>query len=109
MAESLITVEVVCALPDRQRLVRMEVPAGTTLRQAVLMAGLAEAFPDLDLAAAPLGIFGKAVQGAEARQAEAGDRIEVYRPLVADPKEVRKARAARAARAAQARGEGRGD
>jgi len=60
----------------------------------------------VDLAAAPLGIFGKAVQDAEARQVEAGDRIEVYRPLVADPKEVRKARAARAAKA---RGEGRGD
>ncbi|MFU6375770.1 RnfH family protein [Metapseudomonas otitidis] len=106
MAESLIVVEVVCALPDRQRLVRLEVPAGTTLRHAVLMAGLADAFPDVDLAAAPLGIFGKAVQDAEVRQVEAGDRIEVYRPLVADPKEVRKARAARAA---QARGEGRGD
>ncbi|MFV0885789.1 RnfH family protein [Metapseudomonas otitidis] len=106
MAESLIAVEVVCALPDRQRLVRLEVPAGTTLRQAVLMAGLADAFPDLDLAAAPLGIFGKAVQDAEVRQVEAGDRIEVYRPLVADPKEVRKARAARAA---QTREEGRGD
>lgn len=106
MAESLITVEVVCALPDRQRLVRLDVPAGTTLRQAVLMAGLADTFPDLDLAAAPLGIFGKAVQDAEVRQVEAGDRIEIYRPLVADPKEVRKARAARAA---QARGGGRGD
>lgn len=99
MAESLIAVEVVCALSDRQRLVRLEVPAGTTLRQAVLMAGLADAFPGVDLAAAPLGIFGKAVVDPQARQVEAGDRVEVYRPLLVDPKEVRKARAARAARA----------
>ena len=59
-------------------------------------------FPGLDLSSAPLGIFGKLVAKPEVRALEAGDRVEIYRPLLADPKEVRKARAARAKAARQA-------
>lgn len=94
MAE--IAVEVVYALPDQQHLLRLNVPAGTTLRGAVLRAEIRRFFPGVDLASVPLGIFGKRVPQAEERVLEEGDRVEIYRPLLADPKEVRKARAARA-------------
>ncbi|UXY52296.1 RnfH family protein [Pseudomonas tohonis] len=98
MAES-IRVEVVCALAERQHLLGLDVASGTTARAAVMASGLAAEFPELDLASCPLGIFGKALANPEERVLEEGDRVEVYRPLLADPKEVRKARAARAAQA----------
>ena len=70
-------------------------PAGTSAREAVLLSGIAEAFPGLDVQGCPLGIFGKLLARPE-RVLEAGERVEIYRPLIADPKEVRKQRAARA-------------
>lgn len=91
-----IYVEVVYALADRQQLLRLNVPAGTTAREAALRSGLAEHFPGLNLASAPLGIFGKVVARPEDRVLEDGERVEIYRLLLADPKEVRKQRAARA-------------
>ena len=94
-AES-IAVEVVYALPERQKLLRLSVPRGTTAREAVERSGIAGYFPGLDLAAAPLGIFGKALAKPQERVLEDGERVEIYRPLIADPKEVRKQRAARA-------------
>ncbi|MBD9482474.1 RnfH family protein [Pseudomonas sp. PDM14] len=97
MAKPGITVEVAYALVDRQALVSLEFPQGVTAREAVLQSGLGESFPQLDLATAPLGIFGKALAKPEERILEEGERVEIYRPLVADPKEVRKQRAARAA------------
>ncbi|WP_349616296.1 RnfH family protein [Azotobacter salinestris] len=93
-----IAVEVVYALADRQRLVCLSVPHGTTVREAVLRSGLDRDFPGLDLANSPLGVFGKVVPKPEERVLEEGERVEVYRPLIADPKEVRKLRAAKAAR-----------
>ena len=91
-----ITVEVVYALPERQCLLRLSVPYGTKMREAVELSGIAAHFPELDLRQSPLGIFGKAVANPEERVLEEGERVEVYRPLIADPKEVRKQRAARA-------------
>lgn len=91
-----IAIEVVCALPERQRLLRLSVPYGTTMREAVELSGIAAHFPELVLWQSPLGIFGKAVANPEERVLEEGERVEVYRPLIADPKEVRKQRAARA-------------
>ncbi|MGE8361051.1 RnfH family protein [Pseudomonas sp.] len=99
MGEPMIAVEVAYALADRQVLVRLEVPHGTTARQAAEQSGLAAEFPGLDLANSPLGIFGKSVAKPEERVLEAGERVEVYRALIADPKEVRKQRAAKAAKA----------
>jgi putative ubiquitin-RnfH superfamily antitoxin RatB of RatAB toxin-antitoxin module len=58
---------------------------------------LSAEFPELDLRSCPLGIFGKALPDAQTRVLEQGDRVEIYRPLIADPKEVRKQRAAKAA------------
>jgi putative ubiquitin-RnfH superfamily antitoxin RatB of RatAB toxin-antitoxin module len=94
-----IVVEVVYALADKQKLLRLSLPYGTTVRQAVEQSGMAAHFPDLDLSASPLGIFGKAVAKPQERVLEDGERVEIYRPLIADPKEVRKQRAARAAQA----------
>ena len=99
MAESMITVEVVFAQAERQELLSMEVPAGTSARQLVLHSPMSEMFPDLDLAGCPLGIFGKALANPDAYIVQAGERVEIYRPLIADPKEVRKQRAAKAAQA----------
>ncbi|MBC9249415.1 RnfH family protein [Pseudomonas alcaligenes] len=99
MAKSLIKVEVVYALAERQCLLSLEVAPGVTAREAVLQSGLQEQFPGLDLASAPLGIFGKVLAKPQERVLQDGDRVEVYRPLLADPKEVRKRRAAKAAEA----------
>ena len=93
-----VLVEVAYALPDKQKIVALEVPEGTTAKQAVEMSRIAAVFPDDDIASAPLGIFGQALGGkgfppAEAYVLRAGDRVEIYRPLIADPKEVRRRRA----------------
>jgi len=97
----MVEIEVVYATADRQFLLALTVPVGTSLRAAVEMSGIALQFPELNLADSPLGIFGKVVAQAELRAVQAGDRIEIYRPLLVDPKEVRRLRAARAAMARQ--------
>jgi putative ubiquitin-RnfH superfamily antitoxin RatB of RatAB toxin-antitoxin module len=92
MAE-LIAVEVALALPDNQALIALEVPAGTSVRQAIACSGIAERFPGLTVDAMAVGIFGKLVPEPATRVLAEGDRVELYRPLVADPKEARKRRA----------------
>ncbi|MDT8388392.1 MAG: RnfH family protein [Thiogranum sp.] len=87
-----IPVEVAYARPDRQLILKLEVPVGTTVQQAVEQSTILEKFPEIDLAKAKMGIFGKLKKPTEALLA--GDRVEIYRPLIADPKEVRKQRAA---------------
>ncbi len=95
----MLEIEVAYALAERQKIVRLSVTEGTTVRQGAMQSGLERDFPGLDLAGSPLGIFGKAVTKPDEQLLEPGDRIEVYRPLLADPKEVRKQRASRAAEA----------
>ena len=97
----MVEIEVVYAAVDRQLLLAVAVPAGTSLRAAVQSSGIAAQFAELDLAGCALGIFGKAVADADVRIVQAGDRIEIYRSLLADPKEVRRLRAAKAALARQ--------
>jgi len=87
----LIEVEVAYALPERQTLLRLNVPVGTTAEQAVQRSGLLTRYPDLDLSASKLGIFAKVVP--PQRELREGDRVEIYRPLIADPKAVRQKRA----------------
>ena len=90
-----IHIEVAYALPDKQRIVKLDVPSGTTALQAVSMSQLDEVFDDLVVGPdIKLGVWGKAVTGD--RVLAMGERVEIYRPLLIDPKEVRKARAARA-------------
>ena len=95
----MVEIEVVFAAEDRQVLLALAVPSGTSLRAAVEASGIAAHFPALVLADCPLGIFGKVIADAEVRAVQPGDRIEIYRPLLADPKEVRRLRAAKAAMA----------
>lgn len=104
MVKSTIEIEVVYAAVDRQILRTVIVAEGATVRAAALASGVDAEFPELDLAQSALGIFGKVVTDPDSRLVQGGDRIEIYRPLLADPKEVRRLRAAKAA-AAKARNE----
>jgi uncharacterized protein len=92
-ADADIMVEVAYALPERQAILRLQVPSGTTAREAVQRSAISTQFPDAAVERCPLGIFGKAVP--DGQVLEAGDRVEIYRPLIADPKEARRARALR--------------
>ena len=99
MVEPVIDIEVVYAAVDRQVLRSVHVNDGAPVRAAVLASGIGSEFPELNLAECPLGIFGKVVADPDSRLIQAGERIEIYRPLLADPKEVRRLRAAKAAEA----------
>ena len=91
MAAEAIKVEVCYARPEVQAMVALTVPAGTTALQAAEQSGLASRYPEIDLTQQPLGIQGKRVEAG--RVLEAGDRVEILRPLTADPKETRRRRA----------------
>lgn len=88
-----IRVEVAYGLPDRQALVAIEVPTGTTVAEAIEASGIDRKFPDLEVHPGRVGIFGRKVTLDTALRA--GDRVEIYRPLLVDPKETRRARAHR--------------
>jgi uncharacterized protein len=87
-----IMVEVAYALPKQQIIIPISVAEGTTVEAAVLASGIIEKFPEIDLAMNKLGIFGKLSKPETVLRHL--DRIEIYRPLIADPKEVRRQRAA---------------
>lgn len=96
-----IPVEVAYALPHKQLILPLEVEPGTTAKQAVVLSGIEAQFPGEDIANARLGLFGQAfgtkgLAEAEEYLLQAGDRVEIYRPLIADPKEVRRKRAEKA-------------
>lgn len=94
---STIKIEVAYALPERQALIALEVEEGATVGQAIGRSGILSNFPEIELARERLGVFGKRVEiNTPLRD---GDRVEIYRPLVADPKQVRRERAERRARA----------
>lgn len=101
MADEQIQVEVVYALPDQQALCSLWLPLGACLLDAVQQSGFIERF-DLQLDLARLGIFGRICPARTLLKP--GDRVEIYRPLLADPKEARKRRAAQAASARKAKG-----
>ncbi len=87
-----INVEVAYAMAQKQVVRKVNVDAGTTLGAAIVQSGIMMDFPDLELENAKVGIYGKAVSMVTA--IKEGDRVEIYRPLIADPKEVRRRRAA---------------
>jgi uncharacterized protein len=91
MAET-IHIEVVYALADRQDIIPLALPEGTTLKQAVEASGLSAKHPDIDLVKGKFGIYSKLAKPDTVLRDR--DRVEIYRPLIADPKEVRKQRAA---------------
>lgn len=87
---------------DRQVLRRIAVEEGVSVRAAVMASGIAAEFPELDLTTSPVGIFGRLVADPDRQLVQPDDRLEIYRPLLADPKEIRRLRAAKAAQARQA-------
>ena len=87
-----IRVEVVYPLPEKQEIFPAVVPVGATVQMAIEASGILAKYPEIDLAKNKLGIYAKLVK-AEAVLRDR-DRVEIYRPLVADPKLVRKQRAA---------------
>jgi len=87
----MINVEVVYALPHEQLLLRLKLRQGATVAEAVQASGVAEKHPEIDLARNKLGIFGKLTKADAVLRDK--DRVEIYRPLIADPKEVRRKRA----------------
>jgi len=92
-----IQVEVAYALPQKQKIFKLSVEQGTTMLEAVRRSGVESEFPDLNLDDAKYGIFGKAVRTPESEVLRDGDRVEIYRPLIIDPKQARANRAAKAA------------
>ena len=85
-------VEVAYARPDEQLVIPVEAPAGATVEQAIALSRIQERFPEIDPKTAKVGVFGKLSK--LSALVRAGDRVEIYRPLLADPKTVRKQRAA---------------
>jgi putative ubiquitin-RnfH superfamily antitoxin RatB of RatAB toxin-antitoxin module len=85
-------VEVAYALSNKQGLISIEVDNGTTLKEAVLASGILESFEEIDLSKDRVGIFSKFATLETVLREK--DRVEIYRPLIADPKKVRKERAA---------------
>lgn len=94
-----INVEVVYALPERQYLRSVKVPQGSTVEQAIIESGILSLRSDIDLAKNKIGIYSRSAKLTDTL--EEGDRVEIYRPLIADPKELRRQRAERAKNNAQ--------
>jgi uncharacterized protein len=87
-----IAVEVAYAEAENQVIIPLKVDAGCTVEQAIRLSGVLETFPGIDLAVNKVGIFGKL--GKLDKTLREKDRVEIYRKLIADPKQVRKQRAA---------------
>jgi uncharacterized protein len=87
----MINIEVVYALPEEQLLLKRSVPMGTTVAVAIRSSGVLDKHPEIDLDKNKLGIFGKLTKADAVLRDK--DRIEIYRPLIADPKEIRRKRA----------------
>lgn len=100
-ASSSIRVEVAYARPERQVLLEFEVPEGCRVKEAIEQSGILRHFPEIDLASASVGIFSRKATLDDALRD--GDRVEIYRPLLADPKEVRREMAERKKAEAAAR------
>ena len=92
----LIDVAVVYALPSEQRLSTVRVPSGSTVARALRDSGILERFPEIDVKRAKLGVFGRRVSPEDVLRD--GDRIEIYRELIADPKSARRKRVQQSAK-----------
>lgn len=85
-------IEIAYATPGRQKIIECEIEPGTSPRDAVRQSEIKQHFPEIDLESCDIGVFGKSVR--PDYNLVDGDRIEIYRPLFADPKEIRRQRAA---------------
>lgn len=91
--ESDITVQVCYATPERQVLKEVTLPVGSTVAAAIELSGMLDQFPDIDLDTNDVGVFSERRKLTDVLQD--GDRVEIYRPLIADPREARRRRAAK--------------
>lgn len=91
----MIRVEVAYALPHDQKIIALQVEEDCSAYDAVIRSGIVEAYPEIDPDSIPMGIFGKAIRDPKSTIMKEGQRIELYRPLIADPKEARAKRAAK--------------
>jgi hypothetical protein len=91
ISNGVIRVEVIYALPREQVLLDVQVPQGSTVEEAIKLSGILQKYPAIDLASNKVGIFAKLSKLDVVVRDK--DRIEIYRPLIADPKEVRRKRA----------------
>ena len=101
MTDQQISLEVAYATPEKQALLEVVVEQGTTVKQAILAAGIVKRFPDIDLEVLKVGIWNRTCKLTDLPKK--GDRIEIYRPLIADPKEARRSRAEKAVDEGQAK------
>lgn len=92
MAEQTIPIEVAYATPEKQVILTVQISPEANAEQAILTSGVLDQFPEIDLTTAKIGIFSKACKLNQALKP--GDRVEIYRPLLIDPKEHRRQRAA---------------
>lgn len=89
--DELLAVQVTYPLPEKQELVNVRVPSGSTVEDAIRASGVLGQHPEIDLAKSKVGVFGKLSKLDTPLRDR--DRVEIYRPLLADPKEVRRRRA----------------
>ncbi len=89
----IMRVEVAYARPGQQAIIQVSLPKGATLEEAIQASGVLEQFSEIELDKNKVGIFGKLTQ--RDQPLRPGDRVEIYRPLLADPKQARRERAAK--------------
>lgn len=89
-----IQIEVAYATPERQQIIPLRVPVGTQVREAIAQSQIMRYFPEIDLDKQKVGIWSKTVKLEQ--ELREGDRVEIYRPLIADPKAIRRRRAEQA-------------
>ncbi len=94
MTKGMLSVEVAYALPTKQSIIELAVQSGTTVEEAIEASNILTLYPGIDLDASKVGIWSRVVKLKD--EVKDGDRIEIYRSLIADPKEVRKRRAEKA-------------
>ncbi len=102
--QDIILVEIAYAVPEKQVIVPIKVKIGTAVNDAIVQSGILDTFPDINLAVNKVGIFGKLTK-LDSLLRE-GDRIEIYRRLIADPKEIRRRRAAEGKKMKKSKGTG---
>ncbi|WP_027858967.1 RnfH family protein [Marinobacterium jannaschii] len=91
----MMVVEVAFALPTEQKIIALQVDEECTAYEAVIKSGIVEVYPQIDPENDPMGIFGKSIRDPKTTVLKNGQRVEIYRPLIADPKEARAKRAAK--------------
>ena len=95
MGVNKVKVEVAYATQDEQKIIAIDVLVGTTMYDAVVQSDITSIFPQINIDTDKMGIFGKAVKNPKEYEMREGDRVEIYRPLIIDPKQARLNRAAK--------------